>query len=329
MASNVPKLRRAAKWILGLCLVCGVLAFVAKLTGLCADPKTARNDNYLIGWLAELREENSVERRKLAQSVVQGVGTNALPFLLKRMAYKRSGLENSIARVISKFWPGWLSNEAEVRMDAVMGFQVFGVQAAPAIPELAVLLTNKSIPESAFALAALGPESSPILVDALKHPNKEIRRAAAHGLGKLGTNAIDCVMPLLGLTNDEDWSVRAISVWALGEMGPSPSTIQAFIARLQDTNVVVRKFSAEALGKLGGASTSAIPALEKTKQDSYAYVSNQAVLSLEIIRTASVEKLTNQLNSTRQRTERAKNKRRRSFSITNPSKARESSSTPR
>ena len=258
------------------------------MAGFSTDSGTALNESHLNGWLVELREVNSAKRRTLARSVLQGVGTNALPLLLKRISFKRSNLESAIVSAVSKFWPGKVPNETEVRMDAVLGFRVFGVQAAPMIPELAVLLTNKCIPESALALAALGAESSPVLVDALKHPSKEVRMAGAEGLGLLGTNATSSATSLLELTKDEESAVRAIAIWALGETGPSSSTVPVFIARLQDTTSVVRKFSAEALGKLGQAATSAIPALEHAKLDSHAYVSNQAVLSLEVIRKASL-----------------------------------------
>ena len=171
-------------------------------------------------------------------------------------------------------------------MDAVFGFQVFGATATPMIPELARLLADESVPESAVALGAIGIESLPILAKALNSAITEVRLSAVVGLGLLGTNAVTCTPSLIELTKDRDWRVRAVAIRGLSETSPSCSVITVFIGRLKDTNHVVRKVSAEALGKLGKDAAPAISALEEAALDSSEYVRKQAISSLETINSA-------------------------------------------
>jgi HEAT repeat protein len=229
------------------------------------------------------------------------VGTNALPFLLDRIAYTERKPEKVLRSLLSRFQPRYASREFEVRLYAIGGFEALGPMASPAIPELERLLFEKSVPECALALAAIGSETIPILAKALTNANANIRAEAASGIGFLGTDAEPLTPTLIHLTKDKDRSVRISAILAL-KVGSNSSTVPRLIQLLEDPDELVRKLAAEVLGEIGKGADAAVPALEKTARDPSNYVSKQAQIAIQKIRsTAPVSNTDGPTNGIEQR----------------------------
>ena len=87
------------------------------------------------------------------------------------------------------------------------------------------------------ALHRLGEATSELLIPALKHPDKAIRRKAATLLGKAGeAGAADL---LIGALKDKHSCVRSRAAHALGRIG-NPAAIEPLTVALKDTALSVR-----------------------------------------------------------------------------------------
>jgi len=241
----------------------------------------------LAEWLMELHPNNSDERKSKARSAIRSIGTNALPFLLDRIAYTEGKPEKVLRSLLSRFQPRFESREFEVRVYAIGGFEALGPMASPAIPELERLLFEKSVPECANALGAIGSETIPILAKALTNANAKIRAAAAFSVSFLGTNAEPLTPTLIQLTSDKDLSVRIGAIVGLKVGRSSGSTVPRLIELLQDPDELLRKLSAEELGEIGEKATSALPALEKAARDPSNYVIEHAQIAIQRIRSTA------------------------------------------
>ncbi|EKQ68458.1 HEAT repeat-containing protein [Leptolyngbyaceae cyanobacterium JSC-12] len=95
-------------------------------------------------------------------------------------------------------------------------------------------------------------EAIPDLLQALQHPDSEVRRSAAAALGKVGSGL--AIPGLLEALQDQDSEVRRSAAAALGNLG-SEAAIPGLLQALQDQNWSVRESAAAALGKVGSAAT--------------------------------------------------------------------------
>jgi len=281
--------KKPLKWWI-TCLSCVMLATVIAMvfsikrlrdSGLKYDDKT------LAEWLVELHPSNSDERQLRARSAIRSIGTNALPFLLDRIAYTERKPEKVLRSLLSRFGSRYESREFEVRLQAIGGFEALGPIASPAIPELERLLFEKSVPECASALGAIGSETIPILVKALTNSNAKIRAEAASSVSFLGADAEPLTPTLIQLTRDKDQAVRIGAILGLKVGRSSGSTVPRLIELLQDPDELIRKLSAEVLGEIGEKATSALPALEKATLDPSNYVIKHAQIAIQRIRSAA------------------------------------------
>ena len=89
------------------------------------------------------------------------------------------------------------------------------------------------------------------LVTLLEDPSEDVRRTAAHALGKIGHSA--AAPALVQALSDPDPTVREYSAWALGQIGEDVSDEAAvhLAGALDDPHHAVKKAVAQALGKVG------------------------------------------------------------------------------
>jgi HEAT repeat protein len=84
-------------------------------------------------------------------------------------------------------------------------------------------------------------------VEVLRDPDRNLRRAAAEGLGEIGDP--QAAAALLVALDDEHWSVRCAAAAALGRIGSSKA-VSALAARVDDPDATVRRAAVGALGEI-------------------------------------------------------------------------------
>ena len=85
------------------------------------------------------------------------------------------------------------------------------------------------------------------LIGALRDTDRNLRRAAAEGLGEIGDP--QAAPALIVALEDEHWSVRSAAAAALGRVG-SPKATLALALRADDPDDTVRRAAVTALGEL-------------------------------------------------------------------------------
>ena len=126
-------------------------------------------------WL-EFRNMDGIygDEVKLAESAVQSISTNAVPYLVKWIRYEwpgwRGSLQDKLPSAISeqKLVRRLLEGSAERRaIYAVMAFRMIGTNGAAAIPELEKMAKDRSKPATATkaitALLVIGEPAIPAL----------------------------------------------------------------------------------------------------------------------------------------------------------------------
>lgn len=108
-------------------------------------------------------------------------------------------------------------------------------------------------------------EAVEALIEALSHPDEDIRRSAVWAVYDL--KYPQALEPLIGLLKDESDSIRQVTCFALGDLGDARA-VQPLIEVLSDTDKYVRKAAVEALGDIGDPrAIEPLKALLTTEQD--------------------------------------------------------------
>ena len=122
------------------------------------------------------------------------------------------------------------------------------------------------------------------LTQLLDHPDAEVRRGAAVGLGRTGAVAASAAPALIEALHDISSAVRCDAAWALGQIGP---TAWAAVPRLADavwlSDRKLRLAAAEALGRIGPAAGSAVYSLVTLLKVSDTETSQAVMRALEQI----------------------------------------------
>ena len=101
---------------------------------------------------------------------------------------------------------------------------------------------------AADSLGRIGAkEAVPALIDALQHPNPDLRRTICVGLGKIGTEK--CVTALIETLNDENDEVKYEAMTALLKIGSS--AVPMLINALKSGKRPIRSGASYVLGKIG------------------------------------------------------------------------------
>lgn len=166
------------------------------------------------------------------------------------------------------------------------GIEGNGSNPTIAIPALVEGLKSSQVSirrNAAFMLGEMGQDARKAinqLAEALrKDPDSEVRRNAAFALGEIGVPAIPVLMDCL---NDKDARVRRNVSAALVRIGTPavPHLMQALDSR----NPIIRRNAAGMLGRIGPNAHKAIPALERSLDDSdkaFCWTVKQALRSIK------------------------------------------------
>jgi peptidoglycan/xylan/chitin deacetylase (PgdA/CDA1 family) len=225
----------------------------------------------LSAWLREGEATAATDSASFSNAThaVKTIGTNAIPTLLAMLAAQDSGWRNKTVHWVQETLHVNLqaSLASADRRRALLGFQVLGRAARPAIPELAVRLTNSEPVVADFAFLALAEIADaaavPALIAALTNANPTLHMAAAATLGQLRSQA-SAAVPTLETTTLKaaDAGLRAAAARAIGLIGVgSDQTVAALTTALADTDSRVRAAAAMALAAFGTQAEAALPAL--------------------------------------------------------------------
>jgi HEAT repeat protein len=159
-----------------------------------------------------------------------------------------------------------------------------GRHAKPLLTSLLDKLQSRgSSRELTAAIAAIGPEAVPPLVELLDGPRANPAQAtqAALLLGRLGKPAAEKMLPLL---DREDKELRLKVCQILASVGPgAAAAVPRLIQLLADPNARVRQKAASALGGIGVAAVKAAPSLVNTARDADVSVHLASLLALEAL----------------------------------------------
>ncbi len=215
----------------------GVIALLAALFAILRPTgEPIYNGRSLSQWL-EIYQGNVYDQTSPrfleAQIAVSEIGTNALPYLLKWIRYEPSAWRRTLRRRLpnriadNEAILRWIDGPADRRgRCAMLGFGILGTNATAAIPELTVMMKDKTALRTAgraiFALGSTGEASIPILTAALADPKQLNRQRVVYGfmfLKDAGYTNI-CLPPLLDALNDQDFSVRRAATNVLRQIAP-------------------------------------------------------------------------------------------------------------
>jgi hypothetical protein len=231
-----------------------------------------------------------------AVDAVRQIGPAAIPDLLAWIEHPTPLMEQELD-ALRHLAPG-ITNTKSRKKDravlAMLGFQILGPAASAAVPELTRLMKDPNATQptreaAMFALARLGTNGLPSLLEALANTNQPARRLVAYAVGSmqyLGTNASPAVPVLVNLLKDQEEQIATRAATALGDLAIEPSlTIPALTNALRDPRPFVRASAASALAHLGEQARPAIPALTEALSDPKLQVRAAATNALLLIST--------------------------------------------
>jgi HEAT repeat protein len=234
------------------------------------------------------------ETRDQAATVLKGLGTNAVPGLIRLLEWRdpiwRKQLWALALRLPPRFRRGLLAHspvphEQTAHQAAAMALTIIGPQANGAVAALGRDLRLKepaNLWHYADALGAIGKDSLPVLTNALASTDPAVRSAALFGLVKLGPAAEPAVPALVQRLKDNNAEVRTWAVRSLAAVGPP--AVPALVAAVEHERGPVRQGAAEALMSLDVPWRSVEPALLGMLQDADPASRRQAIATLGVVR---------------------------------------------
>lgn len=232
-----------------------------------------------------------------AYRAIRGMGTNAVPSLLRRMSHPTPApWERQVMRVkdflearhIRYPWRR-VSRYTYLKEAALLrAFFALGTVADPFVPELARRLNSTNSTEAfraAHVLARIGPHGVQAVVAATTNSVPEAREAAVFGLSVAVTNRSEGFAVILALRRDASPVVRSAVAKSLRSFQDRPvEAIPALIELLSDPELDVRRLSVQSLGGFFKSDLSAaVPALTKLKADPDKWTSQKASDLLDTI----------------------------------------------
>ena len=164
-------------------------------------------------WLKEIRKASSGVPKD-AEDALRQMGTNAIPALLERLAYRQ---------------PPYKLKAYEVNIEAACAFMVLGEVAKPALPKLEGLMDSDDEDMALHAMIAtcgMGADTIGCLIRGLTNRHDIVRAEAAHFLeDSIGARFPDqrklAVPFIVVLLSDASESVRMSATNALREIDPA------------------------------------------------------------------------------------------------------------
>jgi len=202
-------------------------------------------------WLDEEPADNSAD-------LVQPMGTNALPLLLKKLQDQDSIIKEKIIELLGKQWLIHVRfrQAYENHHAAIAGFATLGPAAKPAVPMLIQMLTNQEAFVRVNAAGALGAmrsaarEAVPALVNSLNDTNHDMQASALYALGQIGEPHDLIAAVLLGNLQDPNQHIRFVTISALSSLTNQAKIIVPELFKIFDSDSRMRYVVIESLKRL-------------------------------------------------------------------------------
>lgn len=229
------------------------------------------------------------EEQIQAAEAVRHIGTNALPLLLTHLAYEPSPLTlkclQKLADLPQRCVPRVLFRKVLQAEESIVGFEILGPVASPAIPRLATLakdpIHNRAAERATLALGYIGPQSLPALLDVITNTQGYARYRAITRLGTFGTNATPALPLLLQDLQASDNRVASGAASTLGRLALAPNVVVPELTKcLQSSNPLLRSAAVSSLGKFGSVARPATSQVCQRLADSAEDVREQATNAL-------------------------------------------------
>jgi hypothetical protein len=293
------------KWKTTAIAIAALLVTLVVLTRSRAKTEPQFQGRPLHHWVQALNTTNS-QSESDAEKAIDHIGTNALPFLLKWIAYDPH--PSKLGRFTANFLAGipatrklgpirrWVyADERQLALaeSTKCAFRVLGPRAAPAVSGIAQLLGPSQdpgfAPRAVDALCCIGPPAMPALIKALTNGNPDARFWSATAMLVMGTNATPAVPALIICLKDPACSAAAFL--ALGALKLEPQLAVPAIADMaHDPDPIIRLRAIVALADYGHLARSALPTIRAALVDPDPTVRDSATNSL---RAVASETLTN------------------------------------
>lgn len=206
-----------------------------------------------------------------AYFALSAIGTNALPTLLRWVEHEPSPWGERL-RSFAASLPPPLANLSFVRTLAqsghrpfawVQAFQVLGLDANGAVPELTRLLRREPAAEDlgalpALALAYIGPAGLPPLLAAAADSHASCRINAILSFSDMGTNALPAIPLLIQCLTSTNLEVAKAATYVLCELRFQPDIVLPALAKcLQSPDLETRILAAAWLDQVEAYSPAA------------------------------------------------------------------------
>ena len=256
--TNTRRTRQLA--LLALLLVLAIVALLNLPNGLWEPGYQGKS---LAHWVHDLDSTSSQEKTN-AVFAIRHIGTNALPFLVRRLNVRDSGLKLWCEKILAR--QRWVRihfrDNYQLHHEAMRALAILGPEARSAIPDVARHVND--YPDTLMAtytLWQIGTNSTPVLVEALTNANNSwVRVNVIESLGHLHDPS--SVSQLLALLKYPDHPTYSSVCGVLGLFADQADKIvPVLIDRLDEHDPVYQKEIASTLGQMGPAARDAWPKL--------------------------------------------------------------------
>ncbi|HEX5219439.1 MAG TPA: HEAT repeat domain-containing protein [Verrucomicrobiae bacterium] len=249
-----PKRKRLA-----LCLVVATTAIVLVTVSFSSPvPDPLYEGKKLSEWMDAL----AAQKPSRFDEAVRALGTNALPCVVRNLAWNDSRLRQKYGDLRAKL-PQTIQN---------------------LLPKPKPLLQRV---HGANTFHYIGTNSLPAAIALLRHPSSTVRESAAWGISSLRRQSMVADQAIPALTaalDDEEFGVRFQAVSAFQEIGAAGSNAVPAITKILVSTAQSDSYTgaaaARALGKIGPPAESALPALKAALLSPNSYLRGHAAVAI-------------------------------------------------
>lgn len=296
-----PRLRRLLLWV----ALPGLLVALAVWSWTPREPSWEGRS--LSSWLKDFKPPSmgnpsaaDEQSAAAAERAVRGMGTNCLPFLLRRIAQRDpTPPEKMLLKLEERLEKESINipwTRTQTRMDvrvfgAYRAVQALGHQAAPIVPDLQRWMCSSNVNlayTGAILLGYIHPEGTAVLIAASTNRTLPDRRVIVVSLHRISTEQPAALTAWLGMADDPDPRIRQLVGVPLANSPQKPAVVWPVLNRLlADPHGSVRRGVLTGLMRCKGDLTPAVPALTALAADPDPEISKAANELLDKIKASS------------------------------------------